>query len=163
MVRACHTTHAAVWRGKSQITPLRQRTLNNGVEDGSWEDMISGYQIWIPLCTHRLGVYSLGVYRSRATRFRSRYAFTGCGSTVWGSTDLGLPDLDPVMHSPAGGLQSGGLQSRGLQSGGLQSEGLQISDYQIWIPLCTHWNGCERFCQLTIWSTTYLERFSSVV
>ena len=57
----------------------------------AWGPTVSGYQIWIPLRTHRLGAYSLGAY------------------------SLAPPDLDPVMYSPAGGLQSRGLQSGGLQ------------------------------------------------
>ena len=100
---------------KKQIITLRQKTLNNGLEDSSWEaTAISGYQIWIPLCTHRLGVYSLGVYslgvyRSRATRFGSRHALTGWGPTVWGPTvweptvwgptEFAPPDFGPAAHS----------------------------------------------------------------
>ena len=42
---------------------------SGGLQSGGLQ--ISGYKIWIPSCTHRLGVY-----RSPATRFGSRHALT---------------------------------------------------------------------------------------
>ena len=135
-----------------QITPLRQRTLNNGLEDSSWEaTAVSGYQIWIPSCTHRLGVYSLGAYSLGAYR---SWGLQISGYQIWiplctyrlGAYSLGAYSLGAYIWEPTGsratdfgsrqpliglGLQSGGLQSGGLQSGGLQSGGLQSREQPI--------------------------------